>query len=379
MKHKLIFASDSFKGSLSSIRAGELLEKAARHVYGDRFGTVILPVADGGEGTAEAVIYSTGGSRVPVDVTGPLGEPVTAFYGDLGGGRAIMDMASASGLTLVPPELRNPEKTSTRGTGELLRAILDAGFDDITVGIGGSATNDGGAGFASALGVRFFDARGKELYGRGGDLKKIRSADLTGLHPALAGGKAKITVMCDVRNPLCGKNGATAIFGPQKGADPDMVGRLERGMKNYSRVISDVTGTDVRKIPGGGAAGGLGAALAVFCQAEMRSGIETLLDVTGFDSMLNGAALVVTGEGRTDAQSFMGKAVSGIGRRAAARGVPVALLCGSLGDGWEAAYKNGISSVFTTKPDEIPLEEAMERAEELYFSAAVKMFGAIRL
>ncbi len=377
MKRKLIFASDSFKGSLSSVRAGELLTEAAVKVFGDRFGYKILPVADGGEGTAEAVTHAVGGRAVPVTVTGPLGVPVSAFYGDLGNGRAILDMASASGLTLVPEELRDPEKTSTRGTGELLRAVLDAGFSDVTVGIGGSSTNDGGIGFASALGVRFLDSRGRELYGRGADLIKIRSIDLSGIHPAIRSGAAAVTVMCDVKNPLCGKNGATAVFGPQKGADPSMVRRLERGMRNYSRVVSDLYKTDVQRISGGGAAGGLGAALAVFCGAKMRSGIETLLDLVGFDRMLDDAALVVTGEGRTDAQSFMGKAVSGIGRRAAARGVPVALLCGSLGDGWESAYDNGISSVFFTKPDNIPLEEAIRRAEELYLSAAVRMFETL--
>ena len=308
---KFVFASDSFKGTLSSIRTGELLTAAAEEVFpGCSCKTV--PMADGGEGTAEAVILATGGKWVPVEVRGPLGEPVSAGYGLLPGGTAIIEMASASGLVLVPPEQRDPRNTSTYGTGELIAAALKAGCTELTIAIGGSATNDGGMGCSRALGVRFLDASGHELEGKGGDLAKVAHIDASGLLPAAKA--ANFTIMSDVDNPLLGPDGATFTFGPQKGAIPEIRDELEAGMENYAQVLERDLGSDTG-FPGAGAAGGLGAALKIFLGAQMRSGSDAVLDLVHFDEDLKDADFVITGEGRIDWQSAHGKVVSGVGKR----------------------------------------------------------------
>ncbi|MBQ9061675.1 MAG: glycerate kinase [Eubacterium sp.] len=373
---KILFASDSFKGSLSSEKTAELLARAANEVF-DRPVCTSVPVADGGEGTADAVIAALDGSRIDVDVTGPLFETVSAFYGSLPGGKAVIEMASASGLPLVPPEKRNPLHTTTYGTGELIRHALDQGFTDLSIAIGGSATNDGGMGCAKALGVRFLDEHGKELEGIGADLEKIRSIDVSGLDPRIC--KTKITVMCDVTNPLCGKDGATYTFGAQKGADAAALDRLEAGMINYRDVIRRQFHIDPDQIQGGGAAGGLGTALTVFLGGEMKSGIETVLDLIRFDERLDGVDLVVTGEGRTDWQSCFGKVMQGVGMRAKKKGIAVVGLSGSLGKDAMNITEYGISSLMTTVDGPMPLEDALSRADELYYLGAVRMFRMIRL
>ena len=368
---KFLFASDSFKGTLTSDQTIELLTKAAEEVFG-RCETSGVPVADGGEGTTDAVVKARSGEIITVPVHGPLMEMEQGFYGRLSDTEAILEMAAASGLPMLPEEKRNPLNTTTYGTGELLKAALDAGYTEIAIAIGGSATNDGGMGFASALGIRFLDQEGNVLEGRGENLEKVAHIDMSGLDPAVQ--KAHFTVMCDVTNPLCGPNGATYTFGKQKGGTPEILDRLEKGMQNYRDVIIREFGINPDEIQGSGAAGGLGAALKVFLHAEMKSGIETVLDLIDFDARLEGVDLVVTGEGRTDWQSCFGKVMQGVGDRSAKHQVPVAALCGGLGPDYEKIYAHGIRSIMTTVDGPMPLKEALDNASELYYKGAIRMF-----
>ncbi len=373
---KFLFASDSFKGSLSSAQTAELLTRAAKEVFGDAALCSGVPVADGGEGTTESVIDAVGGEKVYVDVHGPLMEPEQAYYGKLDDTRAVLEMAAASGLPMVPMDKRNPEKTTSYGTGELIRAVLEQGFTDISIAIGGSATNDGGMGCMRALGVRFLDASGSELQGFGADLKQVADIDVSGLDPRVK--DAKFTVMCDVTNPLCGPDGATYTFGKQKGGTPQILDELEEGMEHYREVLQREFGTDVNFVPGSGAAGGIGAALLVFLKADLKSGIETVLDLIDFDARLADVSLVVTGEGQTDWQSCYGKVMQGVGRRCKAKGVPAVALVGSLGKGAEDIFEYGICSLMTTVDAPMSLQEALDHAKDLYYSGAVRMFRLIR-
>ena len=372
---KLLFASDSFKGSLTSEKTVELLSRAAREVFGECECSGV-PVADGGEGTVEAVIAAEHGEYINVKVHGPLMEETESFYGTFDGNKAVIEMAAASGLPMVPEELRNPLNTTTFGTGELILDALKRGFRDISIAIGGSATNDGGMGCARALGVKFLDQDGNELEGFGRDLARVAAIDISGLDERVK--DSKITVMCDVTNPLCGKDGATWTFGKQKGATPEIQEELEKGMCSYRDVIRETFGIDCDGIPGTGAAGGLGAALMVFLGGEMKSGIETVLDLIRFDERLEGVDLVVTGEGRTDWQSCFGKVMQGVGMRAKAKGIPVLGLSGSLGKNAMDICSCGISSLMTTVNAPMPLSEALERAEELYYEGALRMFRFVR-
>lgn len=372
---KFLFASDSFKGTLSSDQTIELLTKAAEEVFGS-CETSGVSVADGGEGTTDAVVKARNGEIITVPVHGPLMEMEQGFYGRLSGSEAILEMAAASGLPMVPEEKRNPLNTTTYGTGELLKAALDAGYTEIAIAIGGSATNDGGMGFASALGIRFLDQDGNVLEGRGEDLEKVAHIDMSGLDPAVQ--KAHFTVMCDVTNPLCGPDGATYTFGKQKGGTPEILDRLEKGMQNYRDVIIREFGINPDEIQGSGAAGGLGTALKVFLHAEMKSGIETVLDLIDFDARLEGVDLVVTGEGRTDWQSCFGKVMQGVGDRSAKHQVPVAALCGGLGPDYEKIYAHGICSIMTTVDGPMPLKEALDNASELYYKGAIRMFRFLK-
>lgn len=372
---KFLFASDSFKGSLSSEKIIEILTQAAKNIFPD-CETNGVPVADGGEGTVDAVVAATNGTMEKVCVHGPLMEKVEASYGRIHGNGAIIEMAAASGLPLVPTEKRNPLYTTTLGTGEMIADALNKGYRDISIAIGGSATNDGGMGAMIALGVKFLDKDGVELKGFGEDLEKVASIDMSGIHPAVA--ETKFTVMCDVNNPLTGEDGATYTFGAQKGADEEVLTRLEKGMKNYAQVIQDTTGIDVDTIPGTGAAGGLGAALKVFLNANLKSGIETVLDLIEFDSLLEGADLVITGEGRMDWQSAFGKVPSGVGLRSKAKNIPVIAIVGGMGKGVQNIYDYGVDSIIPTVNGPMPLEEAMERAEELYADVADRLFRIVK-
>ncbi len=372
---KLLFASDSFKGSLTSQQTAELLAKAAKEVFGEvEYSSV--PVADGGEGTVDAVIAAEHGEKIEVEVYSPLLDRITASYGKLDDKRAVIEMAAASGLPLIPRNLRNPLYTTTYGTGELIRDALDKGFRDISIAIGGSATNDGGMGCARALGVQFLDKNGNQLQGTGGDLALVDSIDVSELDPRIR--ESKITVMCDVTNPLTGPDGATYTFGAQKGATPEIQKRLEEGMINYRDVIIRQFGINPDDIKGSGAAGGLGTALLVFLNGEMKSGIDTVLDLINFDQRLEGVDLVVTGEGRTDWQSCFGKVMQGVGERSRAKGVAAVGLSGSLGLNANQIFEHGIESLITSVDSPMPIEEAISRAEELYYLAAVRMFRFIK-
>lgn len=373
---KLLFASDSFKGSLSSAETADILEKAAKEVFGS-CNCSSVSVADGGEGTVEAVVSAVNGRIISAPVHDPLMKPITASYGVIDGKKAVIEMASASGLPLVPVHLRNPMNTTTFGTGELILHAIDSGYTDISIAIGGSATNDGGMGCMRALGVRFLDSFGNELEGFGRDLEKVYDIDTSGIDKRLH--DCRVTVMCDVKNPLCGDNGATNTFAEQKGADVQTRRRLESGMQNYREIIKRCTGVDCDAVEGAGAAGGLGGALMVFCNGEMRSGIDTVLDLIDFDSRLEGVDLVVTGEGRADWQSAFGKVMSGVGMRAKKNGIPAVGLCGSLGKGAIDIFDFGIDSLITTVNAPMTLDFALDNAEALYYEAAVRMFRLIQV
>ena len=372
---KFLFASDSLKGTLSSDDTGRLLAKAAKEVFPACICEGI-PVADGGEGTVDAVIRAVQGQQIRVKAQDPLMQTRETYYGKLDENRAIIEMALASGYALVSAEKRNPLYTSSYGTGELIRDALDRGFRDITIAIGGSATNDGGMGCMRALGVRFLDRAGRELMGNGSDLGRLAAIDDSGLDPRIA--DAVFTVMCDVTNPLCGENGATYTFGPQKGATPEILERLERGMENYRDILTRTYDMNPDTIPGSGAAGGLGAALLVFLRAQLKSGIETVLDLIEFDRRLKGVSLVVTGEGCTDWQSCYGKVVQGVGDRCRKHNVPAVALVGGMGEGAEQIYEHGIRSIVTTVNGIMPPKEAFKNAEILYYQAALRLFRLLK-
>lgn len=372
---KFLFASDSFKGSLSSVEIVGILTEEAKRIFPDCECSGVS-VADGGEGTIEAVIDAMNGQIRRVLVHGPLMEETTADYGVFEGSHAVIEMAKASGLPMVPAEKRNPLHTTTYGTGELIKAALDEGYRKIAIAIGGSATNDGGMGAMTALGVKFLDKAGNQLTGYGRDLGEVDSIDASGLHPAVK--ETEFTVMCDVTNPLTGQNGATYTFGKQKGGTPEILEQLEKDMKSYAGKLLELTGIDVDQIEGTGAAGGLGAALNVFLNANMKSGIETVLDLIQFDTLLEGVDLVITGEGRMDWQSAFGKVPSGIGMRCKEKGIPAVAIVGGMGDGAEKIYEYGIESITTTIQGAMPIEEAMERSVELYRGAAQRTFRMLR-
>ena len=369
---KFLFASDSFKGTLSTEKTAELLTKAAKQIF-PRCECIGVPVADGGEGTVDAVLSANGGSRVLVRANDPLMRPLEASYGKMDGDRAIIEMAAASGLPLLAAGERNPAKTTSYGTGELIAAALKAGCKDITIAIGGSATNDGGMGCMSALGIRFLDEEGKELAGTGENLIFVKHIDTSKM--LLQAKEARFTVICDVTNPLCGPEGATYTYGPQKGGTPEILASLEEGMHHYRDVIIKELGINPDTLPGSGAAGGLGGALAVFLGATLKSGIETVLDLVDFNKKLEDVSLVVTGEGRLDWQSCFGKVVQGVGTRCKNKGIPAVALVGSTGEGAEQILQHGISEIITTAPADMPLAEALQRAEELYLEAAARMFS----
>lgn len=373
---KFVFAPDSFKGTLSSLQVIEILEKAARLHFND-LQVIKVPIADGGEGTVEALITALGGVYRYAEVTGPLkGMTVKARYGITENRTAIIEMAQASGLPLLDESRRNPLLTTTYGTGELIRAALDEGIREFIIGIGGSATNDGGMGMAQALGIAFLDGEGRNVGFGGRYLSEIRQIAMDGLDPRIR--ESRITVICDVNNPLTGPRGATYVYGPQKGATGEMLEILENGMKNYARVIKNQLGIDPDMIPGSGAAGGLGAALTGFLGAVLKPGIEAILDFIDFDSLLDDVDLVVTGEGRIDEQSVYGKAPVGVARHCMGKNVPVVAIAGIMGTNAKAVYDYGINSIMTTVNRAMPLEEALSNAEELLYDAADRMFRFIK-
>ena len=357
---KIVIAPDSYKESLSALEVAQAVEAGFRQVFPDA-DYVLVPVADGGEGTVDAMVAATGGRKETVTVSGPLGEPVEAFYGLTGDGdTAVIEMAAASGLALVPPDRRNPLLTSSRGTGELIRAALDAGARRFILGIGGSATNDGGAGMVQALGVRLLDLEGRELDGSGGDLARLERIDVSALDPRLA--ECRIEVACDVDNPLTGARGASAVFGLQKGATPEMVQALDANLARLARIVGRDLGVAVDAVPGAGAAGGMGAAMLAFFGATLKPGIEIVTAAVDLDTHVRDADLVITGEGRIDFQTVHGKTPIGVARVAKRHGKPVIGIAGSLGAEVGVVHAHGIDAVFSVLGKPCTLDEALRDA-----------------
>jgi glycerate kinase len=358
MYSKIVVASDSFKGSLSSLEVADAAAKAINECMpGCRVEKV--EVADGGEGTMEALHRTLGGVKVAVEVCDPLGRAITASYVKLADGvTAVLEMAVASGLPLLAPQERNPMKTSTYGTGQLIADALRKGCRKFLIGIGGSATNDAGMGMLEALGVRFLDVEGNLLHGSGESLEKVADIDLSGVCAGLA--ESEFIIACDVDAPLYGPKGAACVFAPQKGADAEMVAMLNDGLEHFSSVIRRVTGKDVSDIPGAGAAGGLGGGFVAFLHARLERGIEMVLDAISFDERIRGASLIITGEGRVDFQTLTCKTPYGILKRARRQGIPVVAIGGSVALGEKEASEAGFAGVYAVTPSDMPLEEAMK-------------------
>lgn len=367
MYNKVVIASDSFKGSLTSLEVAQSVAKAVKEAY-PSCEVVEVNVADGGEGTMDALQQTLGGRKVILEVSDPLGRPVNASYVILDDGNtAVLEMSAASGLPLLAPGERNPSKTSTLGTGELIRDALDKGCRKFLVGIGGSATNDAGMGMLHALGYRFMDASGTELAPVGVSMINVASIDMSGRHPALS--EAQFIVACDVKAPLYGPDGAAYVFAPQKGADNEMVEALDMGLRHFAEVSAFATGCDSSSLEGSGAAGGLGYAFRQFLGASLERGVEMVLDAIHFDELLKGADLVITGEGRVDSQTLTGKTPYGVAQRALHQGIPVVAIGGSVTLDHEQAQSAGFKDVVQITPAGMPLKEAMKpevAAENIY-------------
>jgi glycerate kinase len=371
-------APDKYKGSLTALQAAQAMERGIRKAFPDAR-VVMVPLADGGEGTVEAMVNVPGGQTINITVTGPLGNAVRSRFGLIGpsvlsqvglGAKGtgmfsgIIEMALASGLALVPPEKRNPMITTTYGTGELIRAALNENCKKIIIGIGGSATTDGGMGMAQALGAVFYDKNGVELgLGSGQYLSQVEDIEVSGMDKGIE--DTAVIIASDVRNPLCGNDGAAAVYGPQKGATPEMVKRLDEGLEHFAAVIKRRLGVDVKDIPGAGAAGGLGAGLMAFTGAEMRSGVEVIMDAVWFDHKLTDVDLVLTGEGQIDAQTVFGKVVAGVARRSASSHVPVIAIGGGVTPEAEPLMAIGVNEMHQFVTPGMTYEFAMEHAAEL--------------
>lgn len=358
---KILLVPDSFKGTLSSRQVCQVMAGQLRRFF-PQAQVKSIPVADGGEGSVEAFLAAAGGERRTRTVTGPFGEPVEAFYGILGDGRtAVIEMAACAGLPLAEGRL-NPERATTYGVGELLLAAKEAGCTKAILGLGGSCTNDGGVGAAAALGAKFTRADGAAFVPTGGTLGEIAALDVSPVAQALQG--MELTAMCDIDNPLYGEAGAAAVFAPQKGADAAMVARLDAGLRHLGQVAARCLGRDFSHLPGAGAAGGLGFGMAAFCGAQLRMGIDAVLDAVGFDSLLPGTDVVFTGEGKIDSQSARGKVVSGVAARCRKAGVPVVAVVGQIDQGFEEMYQQGLTAVFSINRAAQPFAESRFHAGE---------------
>ena len=374
---KIVIAPDSYKESLSASEVAQAIEKGFREIFPDAQ-YVSVPVADGGEGTVEAMIAATQGTEQHVVVKGPLGEKVNACWGISGdGATAIIEMAAASGLALVPPAKRNPLVTTSRGTGELILDALDKGARNIIIGIGGSSTNDGGAGMVQALGAKLCDANGKEIGYGGGSLMALNSIDVSGLDPRLK--ECTIRVACDVTNPLIGETGASRIFGPQKGADEATIVELDRNLSHYADVIKKSLQIDVKNVPGSGAAGGIGAALMAFLGAELRSGIEIVTQALNLEEHIHDCTWVLTGEGRLDSQSIHGKVPVGVANVAKKYHKPVIGIAGSLTRDVGIVHQYGIDAVFSVLNSVSSLEEAFRGASDNIYRASRNIAATLQV
>ncbi|SHK95996.1 glycerate kinase [Desulforamulus aeronauticus] len=368
---RIVLAPDSYKGSLSAVAVATAMEQGILSIW-PQAAIKKVPIADGGEGTVAALVTATGGRIIYENVMGPLGETVEAYWGILGDHKtAVIEMAAASGLPLVPTEKRDPRIATTYGTGQLIKAALDQGIRTLIIGIGGSATNDGGAGMAQALGVKLLDEAGKELPLGGAALAKLATIDLSGIDPQVA--DATFLVACDVTNPLCGPQGASAVYGPQKGATPEMVTELDLALARYADIAKVATGKDVASYPGAGAAGGLGAGLLLFTKAELKPGVQIVLEAAGFEHLVKQADLVITGEGATDFQTSFGKAPVGVAKIAQQYQVPVICLSGGLGHGCEDILQQGVTAFMSIVPHPMSLKECMADAPNLLQAATARL------
>jgi len=374
---KIIIAPDSFKGNLSALEVANLIEKGIRKVYSEAE-IVKVPMADGGEGTVRSLVDATKGRIIRKEVTGPLGKRVKASYGILGDKKtAIIEMASASGLPLVPKKKRNPLLTTTYGTGELIRAALDRGCRKIIVGIGGSATVDGGAGMAQALGTRLLDKKGREIDFGGGALGNLERIDISKMDERIK--KTKILIASDVDNPLTGPKGAAKVYAPQKGATPSMVERLEKNLKKYASIIKRDLKKDIKDIPGTGAAGGLGAGLIAFLDAKIKLGVNIVIETVGLEKHLKNADLVITGEGKMDSQTIYGKTPIGVAKLAKKYNIPVVAIVGEIGEGVKKVYKHGIDGIVTTTPYPMTSTQAIKKSSRLIPNASEQLMRLIKI
>ena len=367
---RVVVAPNAFKGSLSASQAASAIANGVRESFPDAE-VVEIPVADGGDGTVEALVSAHRGEYRTAEVEGPLGDSVAATFGLIEAGRTgVVELASASGLTLIAPERRNPRKTSTYGFGQLLAAVRATGVEQIIAGIGGSATNDGGAGMAEALGYHFLNGAGAELARGGAALARLSRIDASGFD--LGWRAVKVMVACDVTNPLTGPKGASAVYGPQKGADATAIPELDAALANLAAVIERDLGKHVADVPGAGAAGGAGAGLMAFLDAKLVPGAPLVVEASGFDTALQGADLVITGEGQADAQTGYGKAPGEVAKRAKAARIPVLLIAGSKGQGWEALSGLGVTAVVTLDEEGDNLQQLIRDAGQLLTRVAAR-------
>ncbi|HEY5523966.1 MAG TPA: glycerate kinase [Clostridium sp.] len=374
---KIIIAPDSFKGSLSALEVCENIEKGIRKVFGTAK-IVRVPMADGGEGTVQSLVDATGGEIIKLKVKGPLLKEVDAFYGILGdGSTAVIEMASASGITLITKEERNPMKTTTYGTGQIIKHALDRGCRNIIIGIGGSATNDGGAGMVKALGVKLLDEKSEEIDFGGGNLNRLKSIDLSEIDSRIK--QCNIVVACDVDNPLCGEKGASFIFGPQKGADENMIITLDKNLLLYAEMIEQYLGVSIMDYPGAGAAGGLGGGLLAFLNAKLQPGINIVIETTDLEEKLKDADLVITGEGMIDYQTQYGKTPYGVAKLAKKYNIPVIAIAGGIGKGAEELYSKVFDSIFSIVDKPMQLEEAIENSELLLQNTAERIMRVLKI
>jgi glycerate 2-kinase len=357
---KIICIPDSFKGTLSSAQICDIMEKSIHHHF-EQCEVIKIEVADGGEGSVDAFLAAVGGEKVYCTVNNPYFESMESFFGVLHGDVAVIEMAAAAGLPLVSDRL-NPMETTTFGVGELMLAAIERGCKKIIVGLGGSSTNDGGCGAACAIGVRFYDASGISFVPKGKSLIDIARIDLSGVDPRIF--DVEFITMCDIDNPMYGLKGAAHIFSPQKGADHEMVLKLDEGLTHLASVIKNQLNVDVSMIPGGGAAGAMGAGMVAFFNSRLQMGIETILDLVGFDRLIKDADLIFTGEGKIDSQSLQGKVPIGVARRAKQAGVDVVAVVGTIGNDIDAAYDLGISAIFSINPEPVPFEIAKLKSKE---------------
>ena len=359
---KFVLAPDSFKESMTSKEACNAMERGIKKVIKDAE-CIKVPMADGGEGTVEALVEATNGSILNIVVKDPLGKDTEAKFGILGNSKtAIIEMAEASGIALIDREKRNPMITTTYGTGEIIKHALDLGVERIVIGIGGSATNDGGIGMVQALGGKFLDENGKELPFGGGELNRLHKIDISGLDKRLK--NIEIEVACDVTNPLCGPKGASHVFGPQKGATEEMVLKLDSNLNHYSKKIKECLGKDIKDIEGAGAAGGLGAALVAFLDGKLKRGIELVIKHTALEEKLENADFLFTGEGSIDSQTICGKTPMGVALVAKKKGIKTIAFGGRILEGTENLYSIGVTSIFGITPGAISLDKALKDGEK---------------